>query len=97
MDILIIDGTRYMGRIVVQRLLKRGDKVTVFSKGGARPEWWDGVEHIRGDRNDRSDFTARLKGKSFDAVVDTQAYRKEDIESAVETFSVNVGRGLGVD
>lgn len=85
-----------MGRIVVQRLLERGDKVTVFSRGGARPEWWDGVEHIQGDRNDRSDFTARLKGKSFDAVIDTQAYRKEDVESAVEAFSGNVGRYLMV-
>ncbi len=96
MDILIIGGTRYMGRIVVQRLLERGDKVTVFSRGGARPEWWDGVEHIQGDRNDRSDFTARLKEKSFDAVIDTQAYRKEDVESAVEAFSGNVGRYLMV-
>ena len=92
MDVLIIGGTRYMGRIVVQRLLERGDKVTVFSRGTTRPEWWDQIEHIQGDREDRVDFAAKLKGKSFDAVIDTQAYHKEDVESAVETFDGNVGR-----
>ena len=92
MDVLIIGGTRYMGRIVVQRLLERGDKVTVFSRGTTQPEWWEQIEHIQGDREDRSDFAAKLKGKSFDAVIDTQAYRKEDVESAVGAFDGNVGR-----
>ena len=96
MEVLIIGGTRYMGRIVVQRLLKRGDKVTVFSRGSTQPEWWEQVEHIQGDRKDRSDFTAKLKGKSFDAVIDTQAYGVEDVESAVQAFDGNIGRYLVV-
>ena len=94
MDILIIGGTRYMGRMAVHKLLERGDRVTVFSRGNARPEWWDRVGHIQGDRNDRSDFKAKLKGRSFDAVIDTQAFRKEDVESAAETLRGNVGRYL---
>ena len=92
MDVLIIGGTRYMGRIVVQKLLERGDRVTVFSRGTTQPEWWEQIEHIQGDREDRADFAAKLKGKSFDAVIDTQAYRKEDVESAVGAFDGNVGR-----
>ena len=96
MDILIIGGTRYMGRIVVQRLLERGDRVTVFSRGNTRPEWWNQVPHIQGDCNDRLDFTEKLKGKSFDVVMDTQAFQKEDVESAVKTFHGNVGRYLMV-
>ena len=91
MDVLIIGGTRYMGRIVVQRLLERGDKVTIFSRGTTQPEWWHQIEHIQGDREDRADFAAKLKGKSFDAVIDTQAYRKEDVESAIGAFDGNVG------
>ena len=74
MDVLIIGGTRYMGRIVVQRLLERGDKVTIFSRGTTRPEWWEQIEHIQGNREDQADFAAKLNGKSFDAVIDTQAY-----------------------
>ena len=96
MEVLIIGGTRYMGRIVVQRLLERGDRVTVFSRGSTQPDWWEQVEHLQGDRNDRSDFAVKLKGKPFDAVIDTQAFRKEDVESAVQTFDGNVGRYLVV-
>ncbi len=96
MDILIIGGTRYMGRIAVQKLLERGDRVTVFSRGNTRPEWWGQVDHILGDRQDRPDFNAKLRTKSFDAVIDTQAFRKEDVESAEETFRGRIGRYLMV-
>ena len=62
-----------MGRITVQLLLDRGDEVTVFSRGKSRPEWWDRVEHIRGDRENREDFETKLKSKPYDVVIDTQA------------------------
>ena len=96
MDFLLIGGTQYMGRIAVERLLERGDKVTIFSRGNTRPHWWDQVAHIAGDRNDIEDFKAKLKGKKFDAVIDSQAFKKEDVESAVQTFEGNVGRYLVV-
>ena len=96
MNVLIIGGTRYMGRITVQRLLEQGDRLTVFSRGSTKPDWWDEVAHVQGDRNDYEDFRKKLKGMSFDAVIDTQAYRREDVESAVETLKGNVGRYLFV-
>jgi len=95
-NILIIGGTGYMGRITVRLLLDRGDDVTVFSRGTSRPEWWDRVEHIQGDREDREDFEAKLKGKPFDVVIDSQAYKKEDVESAAAAFRGNIGRYLMV-
>ena len=94
MDVLVIGGTRYMGRALVSKLLERGDRVTVFSRGNTKPAWWDHVSHIQGDRTDRQDFRDRLKGRSFDAVIDTQAFRKEDVASAAEVFEGNVGRYL---
>ena len=81
-----------MGRIVVQNLLERGDTVTVFSQGNSKPEWWSRVDHILGDRTQREDFKEKLKGKQYDAVIDMRAFRKEDVESAIETFQGNVGR-----
>ncbi len=92
MNVLIIGGTGFMGRIAVRRMLERGDNVTVFSRGTVKPEWWNQIRHIAGDRNEREAFRAKLKGEQFDAVIDTQAYRKEDVESAIETFEGNVGR-----
>jgi 2'-hydroxyisoflavone reductase len=94
MNILIIGGTRYMGRIAVQKLLDRGDHVTIFSRGNTRPDWWDQITHIQGDRADADDFQTKLKSKSFDAVLDMQAFKKEHVESAVQTFDGHVGRYL---
>src|SRR5881296_1018807 len=96
MRVLIIGGTRYMGRLAVEQLLERGDDVTVFTRGNVHPVWWDRVRHIAGDRTDRPDFHAKLKGRSFDAVIDTRAFRKEDVESAHETFHGTCGRYLMV-
>ena len=96
MKVLIIGGTRYMGRLAVEQLLERGDEVTVFSRGNVRPVWWDRVHHIAGDRTDRADFTEKLKGRAFDAVIDMRAFRKEDVESAHDTFYGTCGRYLMV-
>jgi len=71
MDVLVVGGTRYMGRILVQALLERGDGVTVFSRGNTRPDWWDDVAHVTGDRHDADGFIEKLRGRRFDAVIDT--------------------------
>ena len=94
MDVLVVGGTGYMGKILVQLLLDRGDRVTVFSRGTTKPEWWEKVDHVQGDRNEYGDFEAKLKAKRFDLVIDTQAYKKEDVESAERAFLGNAGRYL---
>ena len=94
MNILVIGGTGYMGKIMVERLLDRGDQVTIFSRGTTRPSWWDRVTHIQGDRNDRSAFVSTLQSLPFDAVVDTQAYQWEDVRAAVTAFTGSIGRYL---
>jgi nucleoside-diphosphate-sugar epimerase len=96
MRVLIIGGTKYMGVLSVERLLARGDQVTVFSRGNTKPAWWDRVDHINGDRNDRADFRAKLAGQPFDAVIDAVAFKKEDVETAHEVFLGRVGRYLMV-
>ena len=96
MKILVIGGTGYIGKIMVERLLERGDRVSIFSRGASKPHWWDRIEHIQGDRAEHAEFEAKLKGKVFDAVIDTQAYRKEDMESAEAAFLGTVGRYLMV-
>ncbi len=94
MNFLVIGGTGYMGKILVRLLLDRGDTITVFSRGTSKPEWWNEVHHIQGDRSDYIDFGQKLKGNPYDAVIDTQAYKREDVESAESTFLDRVDRYL---
>ena len=96
MHVLMIGGTRFMGRIAVRKLLEAGDTVTVFSRGNTKPDWWNHVEHIQGDRDEIENFKAKLKGRTFDAVIDTQAFVREHVESAVTALDGNLGRYLFV-
>ena len=92
--VLVIGGTQYFGKIIVRKLLERGDEVWLFTRGRKRPEFWSEVHPILGDRQDDEDFARKLRGKSFDGVIDNIAYRKEDVECAVRTFRGNVGKYL---
>ena len=72
MRLLVLGGTRFLGRGVVAAALAHGDQVTTFTRGvsGAPP---DGVEALHGDRN-RPDGMDVLRGREWDAVVDTSGF-----------------------
>jgi len=69
--VLVLGGTLFLGRHVVEAALARGDEVTVFNRGRTDPDLFPEVEHLRGDR-DTGDLNA-LRGREWDAVVDTSA------------------------
>jgi nucleoside-diphosphate-sugar epimerase len=91
MRVLIIGGTKYFGKGIVRRLLDRGDQVTLFTRGNTRPEFWDRVEPIVGDRKEHAAFEGVMAGREFDAVIDQQAYTRGDMESALRAFGNRVG------
>jgi 2'-hydroxyisoflavone reductase len=68
--ILILGGTLFLGRHLVEAALARGDEVTLFNRGRTNPDLFPQVESLRGDRD--GDL-ASLRGRSWDAVVDPSA------------------------
>ena len=66
MKLLIIGGTRFVGRHLVTAALARGHEVTLFNRGRQSAPL-EGVETIQGDR---FKDPAKLQGRSWDAVVD---------------------------
>jgi 2'-hydroxyisoflavone reductase len=71
MRLLVLGGTVFLGRHVVEAALARGDDVTLFNRGRHSPELFPGVEKLRGDRD--GDLSA-LADRTWDAVVDTCGY-----------------------
>lgn len=78
MEILIIGGSRFVGPLLVERLRAKHD-VTVFNRGGITAEYPEGVEFIKGDRNE----PFHIQGE-FDAVVDMCAYDGKQTKAALE-------------
>lgn len=92
MKVLVIGGTRFVGPLLVVRLLARGDRVTLFNRGTHADPFGARVERIVGDRTRDLD---RASG-TYDAVIDLAAYEAPDVEGAIRTFSGRIGRYLFV-
>lgn len=72
MRVLILGGTRFVGRALVEAALERGDEVTLFNRGQSNPDLFDGqVERLIGDRDGGLDA---LKGGRWDVAIDTCGY-----------------------
>jgi nucleoside-diphosphate-sugar epimerase len=81
MNVLVIGGTRFVGALLVNRLLARGDKVTIFHRGSTPSPFGARVEEILGDRTNR-DLELMLDGRSFDATIDFAAFTGDDAHGA---------------
>jgi nucleoside-diphosphate-sugar epimerase len=66
---LVIGGTLFIGRALVEQLLARGDEVVVMHRGQETP-YGGRVGEIRCDRNDVRAVEAALAGEDFDVVFD---------------------------
>ncbi len=90
MRVLVIGGTQFVGRAVVERLLARGHQVTLLNRGQSAPGLFADLDRITADRRElRADM---LAGQSWDVVIDTSAYYPAEVETAVEALRGRVRR-----
>ena len=71
MKLLILGGTRFLGRALVEAARAAGHEVTLFNRGQSNPDLFPGLEQVRGDRDGGLDV---LAGRRWDAVIDTCGY-----------------------
>ncbi|MFI6088433.1 NAD-dependent epimerase/dehydratase family protein [Streptomyces sp. NPDC051218] len=83
--ICVIGGSRYFGKLLVQRLQAAGHQVTVINRGSVPPP--AGVEHLVADRDDEAALVAALAARSFDVVVDQVCYTPVQAAIAARVFS----------
>ena len=67
--VLVIGGTAFIGRAIVDQLLARGHEVTIMHRGAATP-FGERVQELRCDRNDAAAVQQALRGQAFEAVFD---------------------------
>jgi 2'-hydroxyisoflavone reductase len=87
MRLLIIGGTIFLGRHLVEAARVRGHTLTTFSRGRHNPEIHPDVEKLRGDRN--GDVRA-LRGRTWDAVIDTCGYVPGGVRRVIEVIGENI-------
>ena len=84
MRLLLLGGPRFLGRAVTDAALAGGHEVTFFNRGTTNPELYPEVERIVGDRATDLDG---LRGRSWDAVVDTCGYLPEVVHASAEALA----------
>lgn len=87
MKLLILGGTRFVGRHLVATALARGHEVTLFNRGQHSREESADAETIHGDRN--SDLS-KLQGRRWDAVIDTCGYLPNAVKAAASILADSV-------
>jgi 2'-hydroxyisoflavone reductase len=88
--VLVVGGTRFVGRHIVQALLDRGHEVTLFHRGTGEDDPFPEAEHRHGDRN--GDLAALADGQ-WDATVDVSAYVPRQVRALGEALGRAGGRG----
>ena len=89
MRLLVLGGTKFVGRHMVEAALARGDEVTIFHRGKTNPRLFSEAEHVLGDREHDLD---RLRGRTWDAAIDTCAYVPRVARISAEALEGSVGR-----
>jgi 2'-hydroxyisoflavone reductase len=83
MRMLVLGGTRFLGRHVVADALARGHEVTLFNRGRTQPELFPEAEKLVGDRD--GELSALAK-RSFEAVVDTSGYVPGIVRATIDAL-----------
>jgi 2'-hydroxyisoflavone reductase len=88
MELLILGGTRFLGRYLVESAQKRDHSVTLFNRGQGNPDLFPDVETLIGDRNGNLEA---LKHRSWDTVIDTCGFVPRAVKQSAELLSDSVG------
>ncbi|MGI4859118.1 MAG: NAD-dependent epimerase/dehydratase family protein [Janthinobacterium lividum] len=83
MKLLVMGGTLFLGRHIIEAAIQRGHQVTSFNRGLQNPTLFPEIEKLVGDRD--KDLTA-LRGRRFDAVIDPSAYTPGQVDALLRTL-----------
>ncbi|HET7420427.1 MAG TPA: NAD-dependent epimerase/dehydratase family protein [Candidatus Dormibacteraeota bacterium] len=86
MRILVLGGTRFIGRAAVEELAAAGHDLLLVHRGELEPDDMPPVEHLHTDREGLLAHRRELASFAGDAVLDCRALTRRDAEVALEAI-----------
>jgi nucleoside-diphosphate-sugar epimerase len=86
--LLVLGGTKFLGRGAVEAALERGHEVTLFNRGRTNPGLFPSVEELQGDRDGG---LAVLEGRRWDAAIDPSGFVPRVVRASTELLADAVG------
>jgi len=84
MKILILGGTRFLGRHLVDAALARNHEVTLFNRGKTNPDLYPEIETMIGDRDGG---VSGFAGRHWDVVIDTCGYVPRIVRNSAQALA----------
>ena len=84
MRLLVLGGTKFLGRAAVESALAAGHEVTLFNRGQTNPDLFPQAERIQGDR---TDDLSLLHGREWDAVLDPTGFVPAVVRASAEALA----------
>ena len=105
MRVIVLGGTRFIGRAIVDELAGTGNELLIVHRGRLEPEGMPEVQHLHADRMDLPSHRSQLAAFKPDAAVDCRALTRADAEVVLNALpgglrlvvisSVDVYRAFG--
>jgi len=92
MRLLVLGGTSFVGRAIVDEALRTSAEVTLFGRGKTGAGLFPELVRLIGDR-DTGEYGA-LRDSGWDAVVDVSGYVPRHVGQAMDALGERVGRYL---
>ena len=89
---LVLGGSRFFGRRLVERLLERGDAVTILTRGAFDDRFGDRIERIRADRRDPNALADALQGRRFKVIFDQLGFQPRDAWGLIDAIGDRTSR-----
>lgn len=91
LNLLILGGTGFLGPHVVRSAIDRGHRMTLFNRGRTNTHLFPELEKLKGDRDGNLDS---LRGRKWDAVVDTSGYVPRLVNDSASLLSAAIDQYL---
>lgn len=91
-NILVLGGTRFFGRKLVELLIEEGHNVVVVTRGQSGNPFGDQVEHLIANRLNKEELASKVEGRTFDIVYDNICYSPNEAYEFCEVFNGKIDK-----
>ncbi len=90
MRIIVLGGTRFIGRTIVEELVRAGHDILVVHRGHLEPDDMPSISHLHCDRLELTAHRQELAAFEPDAAIDCRALTRADAETALTALPAGI-------
>ncbi|QPC46193.1 NAD-dependent epimerase/dehydratase family protein [Mangrovibacillus cuniculi] len=90
--VLVLGGTSFFGKRLVQLLIDEGKEVTIATRGRTQDSFGETIKRLTIDREDKSSLIQAFKGRQWDVVYDQSCFSPVEMRYSCDALKDKVKR-----